>query len=80
MSKSPDQRPRDPNQLGKLMVDIASGEVKDTISPKKKAPASHRGHAGGVKGGRARADKLTSEQRAQIAKRAASARWDGKTR
>ncbi len=61
------------------MVDIMSGEVKDTISPKKRAPASRRGHAGGVKGGKARADKLTAEQRATIAKQAASARWKSKT-
>jgi hypothetical protein len=76
MNNAPDRRPRDPNQLGKLMVDIASGEVKDTISAKKKAPALRRGHVGGVKGGKARAEKLTSEQRATIAKQAASARWD----
>jgi len=36
MGKSPDRRLRDPNQLGKLMVDIMSGEMKDTISPSKK--------------------------------------------
>ena len=33
------------------------------------------GRRGGLKGGRARADKLTPEQRSAIARRAAAARW-----
>jgi hypothetical protein len=73
MSKVSDRRPRDPNQLGKLMVDIASGEAEDTISPKKKAFT--RGRAGGVKGGKNRALKLTPEQRKKIASKAARSRW-----
>jgi len=36
------------------------------------------GHKGGLKGGRARADKLTPEQRREIAKKAAQARWNTK--
>jgi hypothetical protein len=36
------------------------------------------GRKGGLKGGKARAEKLTPEQRSQIAKRAASARWRSK--
>jgi hypothetical protein len=75
MGKPLDRRPRDPNQLGKLMVDIMSGEVKDTISPSKKDPQATRGRAGGIKGGQSRAVKLTSEQRKEIATRAAEARW-----
>jgi hypothetical protein len=37
------------------------------------------GHKGGLKGGKARAEKLTPEQRTEIAKRAAQARWKLKT-
>lgn len=33
------------------------------------------GRRGGLKGGRARADKLTPEQRSEIAKKAAQTRW-----
>jgi hypothetical protein len=33
------------------------------------------GHLGGLKGGKARADKMTPEQRREIAKKAAQARW-----
>jgi hypothetical protein len=43
------KRPRDPNQLAKLIVDIATGEAEDTVSPKKRA-ASGRGRSAGLKG------------------------------
>lgn len=36
------------------------------------------GRKGGLKGGKARAEKLTGERRVEIAKKAASARWKGK--
>jgi hypothetical protein len=75
-SVPPDRRPRDPNQLGKLMVDIMSGEVKDTVSPKKKDPAATKGRPGGLSGGKARAQKLTPDQRASIARSGATARWE----
>jgi len=75
MSKAPDRRPRDPNQLGKLMVDIASGDIKDTISPSKKDPSKKKGRAGGLKGGTARAKALSEEERTEIARTAGQARW-----
>jgi hypothetical protein len=68
------KRRRDPAQPAKLMIDIASGEVED----KKAAPdtaASEFARQGGLKGGRARADKLTPERRAEIAREAAKKRW-----
>jgi hypothetical protein len=68
------KRPRDPNQLAKLIVDIATGETEDTISESKKE-GKRKGRAGGLKGGKARAQHLTSEQRQDIAKLAARARW-----
>ncbi|MGZ4860051.1 MAG: hypothetical protein ACXV8M_10885 [Candidatus Angelobacter sp.] len=68
------KRPRDPNQLAKLIVDIATGEVEDVISTTKKA-ASVRGRSGGLKGGKARAKNLTDAERADIARIAANARW-----
>lgn len=72
------KRPRDPAQLAKLIVDIATGEVEDrneTRPQAKNAAAVARGKAGGPKGGRARAEKLSPEQRAEIAKLAAQTRW-----
>jgi len=71
------KRPRDPNQLAKLIVDIATGEAKDTVSESKKV-GRRKGRAGGLKGGKARAQHLTSEQRQDIARVAARARWKKK--
>jgi hypothetical protein len=71
------KRPRDPNQLAKLIVDIATGEAEDTVSESKRAKKP-KGRAGGLKGGQARAQHLTSEQRQDIARLAARARWKKK--
>jgi hypothetical protein len=73
------KRPRDPNQLGKLIVDIATGKVADTV-PESDSPATEFARLGGLKGGRARADSLSPERRREIAKIAAQRRWvkDGK--
>lgn len=72
------KRPRDPNQLGKLVVDISVGAVED-CSPRKdegKLPAAvELGRRGGLKGGHARAASLSTHERQAIAKRAAKARW-----
>lgn len=81
MAKPP-KRPRDPNQLAKLIVDIATGQVQDyepTPEEQGKNPAAVAlGRLGGIKGGKARADSLTSKRRSQIAKKAASIRWAAK--
>jgi hypothetical protein len=55
-------------------------EVTDTHTPDEPAdgkdPAAVTlGRKGGLKGGKARAAKLTPEQRSEIAKKAAAARW-----
>jgi hypothetical protein len=70
------KRPRDPNQLAKLIVDIATGEVEDTPVDDGKDPAAVAlGRKGGLKGGKARAAKMTPEQRSESARRAATTRW-----
>jgi hypothetical protein len=70
------KRPRDPNQLAKLVVDIATGEADDTPEDTGKDPAAVAlGRKGGLKGGKARAASMTPEQRSEAAKRAARARW-----
>ena len=70
------KRPRDTNQLAKLIADIATGEVTETKTDDGKDPAAVAlGRKGGLKGGDARAKKLTAEQRSEIAKKAAKARW-----
>jgi hypothetical protein len=71
------KRPRDPSQLAKMMVDIASGEdVAPARKDKQKDPAAvARGRKGGLKGGVARAAKLSAPQRRQQAQKAAQKRW-----
>jgi hypothetical protein len=61
-------RPRDPVQLGKLIVEIATGQIEDREDNGKDPNAAALGH----KGGAARAEKLTAEQRAEIARRGAA--------
>lgn len=50
----------------------------ETEQPTKNPHAVALGRRGGLKGGKARADKLTPEQRSEIARRAAQARWKKK--
>jgi hypothetical protein len=55
---------------------IAHRIVRESTEPKApETPAQISGRNGGKKGGKARAEKLTPEQRSEIAKRAATARW-----
>ena len=72
------KRPRDLNQWAKRMVDLATGNATEPTSTKD-AAAVALGRRGGLKGGAARAAKMTPERRAEIAKKAAQARW-GKDR
>ena len=74
MEKHP-KRPRDASQLAKLMVDIASGEAVDPVPTEKDPAAVARGRAGGLKGGKARAEKLTPEARQRQAVKAVRSRW-----
>jgi hypothetical protein len=70
------KRPRDPNQLGKLIVDIATGEADEPDPNAGKNPAAvELGRKGGLKGGKARAAKMTAKERSDAARRAARARW-----
>jgi hypothetical protein len=68
------KRPRDLNQLAKSIVDISTGDAEDSVS-KAKRVAKPKGRAGGLKGGKVRAQNLTPEQRQDVAKLAARARW-----
>jgi hypothetical protein len=73
------KRPRDPNQLAKLIVDMATGEAPLETKLEGKNPAAVAlGRQGGLKGGKARARRLTPEQRLEIARAAANARWRNK--
>lgn len=69
------KRPRDPNQLAKSIIDIATGQKPDrdpTPEERGKDPAAA---ALGSRGGKARASNMSPERRAEIAKKAAALRW-----
>ena len=72
MPKGPDgqRRPGDVIGAAIMVAKIATGEVEDNGDPSKD---HHR--KGGKKGGAARAAALSPEQRADIAKNAATKRW-----
>ena len=65
------------NQLAKSIVDEATMEeiLQKAVEDGKNPAAVMLGRLGGLKGGKARSQKLSSEQRSQIAKKAAIARW-----
>lgn len=70
------KRPTDPNELAKLIVDEATGSSPPFDPDAGKDPAAVAlGRKGGLKGGKARAAKMTSEQRSEAARKAAAARW-----
>lgn len=69
------KRPRDPAQLAKLIIDIASGEVEDRDATPAERGKDAAASALGRLGGRARAQKMSAEQRSEIARRAARARY-----
>jgi hypothetical protein len=74
MAERPRKRPRDTNQLAKLIVDMATGEVQE-IGDTRDLAAVKRGRLGGEKGGPARAQALSKARRVEIAKKAARTRW-----
>jgi hypothetical protein len=77
MPKRSSKRPRDPNQLAKLIVDMATGNAPaDTVIDDGKNPAAVAlGRLGGLKGGLARKKALSPKKRSEIARIAARSRW-----
>ena len=71
------KRPRDPNQLGKLIVDLSVGEADDSKNMPDDRGKDPAAMALGKKGGEARAKNLSARKRVEIAKKAARARWSG---
>ncbi|MBA7699186.1 hypothetical protein ES703_107874 [subsurface metagenome] len=64
---------QDINEIAAFIADEATSEAKE-----KNPYAVALGRLGGLKGGKARAEKLTALQRSEIAKKAALTRWYGK--
>jgi hypothetical protein len=57
---------------------IAHRIVRESTEPREPPTAAQvNGRNGGLKGGKARAEKLSPEERSEIARKAAQARWSG---
>lgn len=86
MKKKTGPKPQalDINQLAARITELATGEPvgpanEDTAAVKNPA-AVELGRKGGLKGGKARAAKMTPKQRQAAAKKAAAARWADKNK
>jgi hypothetical protein len=84
---SKDRPPSDPNEAAARLVRLATGDEEDTeapaaptAAPVKNPAAVALGRLGGRVGGKARAAKLTPEQRSEIARAAAAKRWQNPKR
>ena len=66
---------RDFTQVAFAVAQIATGEAAD---PKELTGKKADSRKGGLKGGKARSDKLTPDERSEIAKKAAQKRWAAK--
>ena len=62
-----EKRPRDTVGAAVTVAKIATGEVEETLPPSRAAKVS---------GGKARAASMTSEERSELARKAAKARWN----
>lgn len=70
---------KDTNVLASQIVEEATGEPSPKPEDANKNPAAVAlGRLGGLKGGKARANRLTPEQRKEIARKAAQSRWQKK--
>ena len=68
--------PQDESQLAKSIIDeLTMDEDEQEEKPEKNPAAVALGRLGGLKGGKARAERLTPKKRSEIAKKAAKARW-----
>jgi len=75
-SSKPPKRPVDLNKLAFAIVQDATTEpAPETPEEMERRVMREMGRKGGLKGGKARAESMTPEQRSEIAKRAAKARW-----
>lgn len=76
MPKRSSKKNMDVNQLAAYITEQATGELLSKAVDEGKNPAAVLlGQLGGLKGGKARAAKLSAKERSKIAKKAAKTRW-----
>jgi hypothetical protein len=76
MAKRPVKKKKPAKDTQQLARSVLDAVVPDAAPPVKNSAAVALGRLGGLKGGKARANKLTKKQRSDIAKKAANARWN----
>jgi hypothetical protein len=72
------EMPADPNRRAKATVDAIDAILDrwpESEEPVKDPERVARGKVSGAKGGKVRAERLSPERRAEIARKAATARW-----
>jgi len=72
------KQPTDINLLAAQIVEAATGPAEEQLTinqPEKNPAAVALGRLGGLKGGKARAEKLSPRKRSLIARKAAATRW-----
>ena len=69
------KKPADLNRLAAAIV----GDATDETPPEPESARASAGRAGGLKGGKSRAERLTPERRREIARAAAAVRWAKKS-
>jgi hypothetical protein len=75
MKKPKKQGRLDFAQLAKAVVDAATDEGPPPVDDGKDKAAVELGRKGGLKGGKARAAKLSKKRRSEIARKAVKTRW-----
>jgi hypothetical protein len=78
MRRSSKKLPKDPNQLAYEIVRMSTEEEPKEDKPKRSAISEYLaeiGRKGGLKGGKARAERLSPNERKTIARKAATKRW-----
>jgi len=81
MPKGPKGQRRPADVIGNavMVMRIATGQIEETMADKGKNPAAvELGRKGGLKGGKARALRLSARRRKEIASNAAKKRWKSK--
>ena len=71
--KKPAPKKRDANQMARAVMERIEEIAAE--QPEKNPAAVMLGRRGGLKGGRARMDSLTADERRKLALKAAKARW-----
>jgi len=80
MLKRTSKKDEDINTVASQIVELTTGQPAKTAEakPEKNPAAVALGRLGGLKGGKARAERLSPERRKEIARKAAEARWGKK--